>query len=75
LWRNGGPLQNEVAGVTPGAVTAEDYTAWRARFGNVGAVSSAGSLSAAAVPEPHTFVYLTAGVAGLFALCLRAVRK
>jgi hypothetical protein len=31
LWRNGGPLVNEV--VTPGTVDSGDYTAWRARFG------------------------------------------
>jgi hypothetical protein len=75
VWRNGGPLQNEVAGVSPGTVTAEDYAAWRARFGNVGAVPSAGSLSAAAVPEAHTFVYLAAGVAGLLAMCPRTTKK
>ena len=34
LWRNGGPLSNEVD--TPGTVTAADYTEWRARFGNQG---------------------------------------
>ena len=32
LWRNGGPLQNEVD--APGTVNGADYTAWRARFGN-----------------------------------------
>jgi hypothetical protein len=37
LWRNGGPLQNEVVDVTPGEVTPEDYDAWRARFGNTSA--------------------------------------
>jgi hypothetical protein len=49
LWRNGGPLQNEVASV--GSVTEEDYTEWRARFGNV---SGAGASldGATAVPEP-----------------------
>jgi hypothetical protein len=31
LWRNGGPLENEV--VTTGTVDAGDYTAWRARYG------------------------------------------
>ena len=49
LWRNGGPLQNEVDG--PGNVTAQDYIEWRARFG-----STAGSGSqlggATSVPEP-----------------------
>ena len=49
LWRKGGPIQNEVTGVTPGTVTPEDYTAWRQRFGNT---SGSGSLSAASVPEP-----------------------
>ena len=29
-------LPNEVANVTPGLVTPEDYTEWRARFGNIG---------------------------------------
>jgi hypothetical protein len=37
VWRNGGPLQNEVEGVTPGQVTQEDYDAWRAQFGGGGA--------------------------------------
>jgi hypothetical protein len=31
LWRNGGPLQNEVD--TPGTVTQADYDVWRANFG------------------------------------------
>jgi hypothetical protein len=48
LWRNGGPLQNEVDNI--GVVSAGDYTAWRARFGN-----TAGSGSGAAVPEPSAF--------------------
>ena len=66
LWRNGGPLANEVAGVTPGQVTAEDYTAWRARFGNGTPVPSAGSvLAGSAVPEPSTFVYLVAAALGI----------
>jgi hypothetical protein len=53
LWRNGGPLQNEV--VTPGVVTAEDYTAWRARFGNTSG-SGSGLDGAAAVPEPASWI-------------------
>jgi len=44
LWRNGGPLKNEVN--TVGTVDLSDYDAWRARFGNT---SGSGS---AAVPEP-----------------------
>ena len=67
LWRNGGPLANEVAGVTPGQVTAEDYTAWRARFGNGTPAPAAGSalLAGSAVPEPSTFVYLVAAALGI----------
>jgi hypothetical protein len=45
LWRNGGPLLNEVD--VPGTVNAADYTEWRSRFGN-----PPGSGSVAAVPEP-----------------------
>jgi hypothetical protein len=58
LWRNGGPIQNEVSGVTPGSVTPEDYTAWRARFGNN---SGAGS-GASAVPEPQVCLMLISAV-------------
>jgi hypothetical protein len=50
LWRNGGPLQNEVA--TPGQITQDDYDAWRARFGNTAGASAGANLTAAAVPEP-----------------------
>lgn len=52
LWRNGGPLQNEVA--TPGSVTPEDYAEWRARFGNI--AGSGAGLGAMAVPEPAALV-------------------
>jgi hypothetical protein len=45
-------LMNEVAGITPGQVTAEDYTAWRARFGNI--TGSGAQLGAKSVPEPST---------------------
>ena len=49
LWRNGGPLQNEINSI--GTVDASDYTAWRSRFGDT---SGAGSgLSASQVPEPR----------------------
>ena len=52
VWRNGGPLQNEVD--NPGTVNQADYTAWRARFGNSGAGSGLGD--SAAVPEPATLL-------------------
>jgi hypothetical protein len=54
LWRKGGPLQNEVD--TPGTVNAQDYTDWRARFGNP--PGSGASLELASVPEPATIVLL-----------------
>jgi hypothetical protein len=54
LWRNGGPLQNEVS--STGTVDAADYDAWRTRFGNT---SGAGSslASGTAVPEPTVLVW------------------
>jgi hypothetical protein len=69
LWRNGGPLQNEVAGVTPSQVTAEDYAAWRARFGNTSAVAAGSQLQVASVPEPGTFVYAIGIVAAGLHFC------
>jgi hypothetical protein len=65
LWRDGGPLQNEVA--DPGTVSAADYDAWRARFGNP---SAGGVGSFAAVPEPAAAVALI--IAGA---CVLATRR
>jgi len=59
LWRNGGPLQNEVN--TVGTVDASDYDAWRSRFGNT---SGSGSLNGAAVPEPGSAALMLAMVIG-----------
>jgi hypothetical protein len=59
LWRNGGPLQNEVN--TVGTVDASDYDAWRSRFGNT---SGSGSLNGAAVPEPGSAALMLAVVIG-----------
>jgi hypothetical protein len=64
-WRNGGPLQNEVAGVTPGQVTADDYAAWRARFGNTSPAAAGLAAQGVAVPEPSTFLYLVVVAAGV----------
>ncbi len=55
LWRNGGPLQNEVD--APGTVNAADYAAWRARFGNSGSGSGLGG--GASVPEPASCSLVT----------------
>jgi hypothetical protein len=68
VWRNGGPLQNEVAGITPGIVTPEDYDAWRARFGNTSGAGSGIAIAAASVPEPGTWFTLMAAVPAYFAV-------
>jgi hypothetical protein len=65
LWKNGGPLQNEVASI--GTNDAADYDAWRARFGN-----TTGSGSAAGVPEPGALGLLI--VAGVVAGWVRRTR-
>jgi hypothetical protein len=67
LWRNGGPLQNEVD--TPGTVNEADYTAWRARFGNTAGSGAAIGAASSAVPEPTTL-----GFAGL-AACMGALGR
>jgi hypothetical protein len=51
LWRNGGPLQNEID--KPGVVDGGDYVAWRTRFGNTSG-SGSGLGSSSAVPESAT---------------------
>jgi T5SS/PEP-CTERM-associated repeat protein len=63
LWRNNGPLLNEVD--APGTVNAGDYDAWRARFGNA---SGSGAGSGSAVPEPRAIAL------GLFALIVASVQ-
>jgi hypothetical protein len=69
LWRNGGPLQNEVD--APGTVNAADYTAWRARFGST---SGSGSLSgSSAVPEPGTAACMLIGLVSMLLASRRAI--
>jgi hypothetical protein len=58
LWRNGGPLLNEVENRS--IVNAADYTHWRSRFGNPGGGGAAGA--AAAVPEPSIALLLAIAV-------------
>lgn len=69
LWRNGGPLANEVA--DPSTVSSADYTEWRARFGNVtGSALGHGN----SVPEPATLM-LALILAMSVGACWRAVRR
>jgi hypothetical protein len=65
LWRNGGPLQNEVN--TPGVVDASDYTYWRSRFGAT--TGSGSAFGGAAVPEPATWLLMS------FAIILLGSRR
>jgi hypothetical protein len=66
LWRDGGPLANEVD--TPGTVNAADYTEWRARFGNPGAGSSLGTPE---IPEPAGVVLVCTAILACFRFALR----
>ena len=61
LWRNGGPLQNEVNSI--GTVDASDYTAWRSRFGNTS--GSGSGLNASQVPEPALMSLAMLGAVGI----------
>jgi glucose/arabinose dehydrogenase len=67
VWRNHlnstFQLPNEVAGVSDGSVTAEDYDAWKVRFGNALAGSGNGS-AALAVPEPTCTAIFACGLLG-----------
>ena len=66
LWRKGAALENEVE--TIGENTSEDYTAWRARFGNTSGAGSGAALGAASVPEPSAIALaLLAAAIGAFA--------
>jgi hypothetical protein len=62
LWRNGGPLQNQVD--DPEHVTAQDYIEWRARFGNTTG-SGSGLIGGQPVPEPAAIVLWFVGLASI----------
>lgn len=67
LWRNGGPLLNEVD--APGTVNDQDYIEWRSRFGNT--LAPGASASVGAVPEPSTALLAMLAVAGMWAIVRR----
>ena len=71
LWRNGGPLANEVDNA--GVVNAQDYTEWRARFGQTTGGGTASSIESVqvAVPEPTTLML----VAGVISILLVGERR
>jgi hypothetical protein len=76
-WRKhlgtGFQLPNEVSGVTPGSVTQEDYTAWRARFGNPS--GSASGATSAGVPEPSTLAMILMAIGSFCARSFRRLRR
>jgi hypothetical protein len=57
-------LGNEVNGVTPRQVTIEDFTEWRARFGNTRAGDGS---SATVIPEPAVMPLLILGITAALA--------
>ncbi len=60
-WRKGNnPLHNEVA--TIGSNTPEDYTEWRARYGN-NTTGSGSELSGTIVPEPTSYMLIACALA------------
>jgi hypothetical protein len=63
LWRNGGPLQNEISDA--GVVTAQDYTDWRAHFGNTSGSGSSALGSSTSVPEPTSALLALFSVSAL----------
>jgi hypothetical protein len=71
LWRNGGPLANQVH--DPSQVNQQDFIEWRARFGNT--ISGAGSdlSSGGSIPEPAAIVPML--TASLLAACRRFGRN
>ncbi|HJQ80794.1 MAG TPA: PEP-CTERM sorting domain-containing protein, partial [Lacipirellulaceae bacterium] len=66
LWRKHAgqnyQLKNEVSNTTPGQATAEDYAAWRARFGSRAAGAAGTGMISGAVPEPNILALLAAGL-------------
>jgi hypothetical protein len=65
LLRKNAALSSEIADL--GTDTVEDYTQWRARFGNNTAAPGSGSLTGEAVPEPFSIGLLFSAVLMLIA--------
>lgn len=62
-WRDGKPLFNETS--LPGTINSQDYTAWRAHFGNA-AASGSGILAGTAVPEPTALALFAFAIIATF---------
>jgi hypothetical protein len=62
VWRNAGPSATLPNDDSPGVVDASDYDDWRANFGAMASIGSAGS-SANLLPEPCSLLLLLAATA------------
>ena len=71
LWRNGGPLANEVD--NPGTINTQDYHEWRSRFGNSSGSGSGATGSANAVPKRASTVL--AGAVAVVVIALGRRRR
>lgn len=74
LWRNGGPLANEVD--VPGTINAADYAAWRVRFGNTSGSGVTVPLNVGTqVPEPGSLLLsICSSIALIGVYLIRRVR-
>jgi hypothetical protein len=72
-WRNGAPLQNEIA--TPNTSTEEDVTEWRIRFGNPAVGGASGLATVQSVPEPPVWAFPLVLVTGRFVCRIRKISR
>jgi hypothetical protein len=70
LWRNGGPLHNDL---TPDSVSGDDYVEWRARYGDTAIAAGSRLAINQVVPEP--IIWQTLFVLALSKVLSRFSRK